>query len=622
MKNGLVDRQGVSVPLGREIARGGEGAIHEIKGHPKFVAKIYHQRPSKAKAAKLEAMVAAQTKRLIQVAAWPVEVIRDGKGRTVGVVMPRIDGFKEIHLLYGPRSRQREFPLASWAFLARSAANLARAFAVVHDHGHVIGDVNDKLALVSDRTTVRLIDCDSFQIKVAKKAYTCDVGVLTHQPPEMQGVTSFRGRKRTKNHDNFGLAVLIFQMLFMARHPFSGQHAKGATTLEAAIKEHHYVYGKKAGERGLSPPPCSLSMEEVTPRLRQLFERAFAPSSTKGKRPKPAEWAEALEEFQKSLRPCKSNPNHAYLKGRSCPFCPLESQSGSALFALPILFRTATGKKRTALLNIGSVWKDIRTVPPPTNLKPFAQLPQVVELLRPTGGRALARILILIVAGLLVTGVVAGREASGDLSFFGLLALPFFWPLWQRFSMPLRNRGKIEELRETWEKTRAEYLEYGKGLARAKKELDGLGAEHERNQKRLHSRRRHDQLAAYLDKKRVAAATIPGVASALVVILQSYGIETAKDVTRERLAEVPCMGPSRVRALLGWRQDLEAAFVFDSARGVDPVAYARVERETEMKRARLVQTLSEGPAKLRHLSESAGRKLAAVQAELDRLTGS
>ena len=40
MKGKLFDRQGVPVNIGKEIARGGEGAILEIQGHPKFVAKV------------------------------------------------------------------------------------------------------------------------------------------------------------------------------------------------------------------------------------------------------------------------------------------------------------------------------------------------------------------------------------------------------------------------------------------------------------------------------------------------------------------------------------------------------------------------------------------------------
>src|SRR6185436_5915052 len=115
-----------------------------------------------------------------------------------------------------------------------------------------LGDVNDRVALVTDNALVRLIDCDGFQITHKGRTHTCDVGVPTHQPPELQGVKSFRGLARSANHDAFGLAVLIFQLLFLARHPFSGSYGDaGDMPLERAIREFRFVYGAKAAERGL-----------------------------------------------------------------------------------------------------------------------------------------------------------------------------------------------------------------------------------------------------------------------------------------------------------------------------------------------------------------------------------
>ncbi|MEQ1895710.1 MAG: hypothetical protein ABL998_24485, partial [Planctomycetota bacterium] len=223
MTRRLYDRAGVEVRLGPELAQGGEGVVHELAAYPGFVAKLYHQPPDADKAQKLAVMVAGKTKGLCAHAAWPVELLSAERGGPVlGLVLPRISGYHDLHLLYGPRSRLANFPLAGWAHLVRAAANLARAFAVVHEHGHVLGDVNDKVALVNAQALVKLIDCDGFQIRHGQGVFTCDVGVLSHQPPELQGVASFRGLKRSENHDAFGLAVLVFQLLFLARHPFSG----------------------------------------------------------------------------------------------------------------------------------------------------------------------------------------------------------------------------------------------------------------------------------------------------------------------------------------------------------------------------------------------------------------
>ena len=83
--------------------------------------------------------------------------------------MPRVVGLQLVHELYNPKSRRHAFARGDWRFLVRAAANTARAFTVVHDANCVIGDVNHGGILVADDATVRLIDCDSFQVIVGTR---------------------------------------------------------------------------------------------------------------------------------------------------------------------------------------------------------------------------------------------------------------------------------------------------------------------------------------------------------------------------------------------------------------------------------------------------------------------
>ena len=100
-------------------------------------------------------------------------------------------------------------------------------------------------------------------------------------------------------------------------------------------------------------------------------------------------------------------------------------------------------------------------------------------------------------------------------------------------------------------------------------------------------------------------------------ILQSYGVETAKDLKRKNLAEIPNLGSSRVKALLGWRQKLEQGFNFDPSRGVDPMAIATVENEIDARRAELVQVLAEGPTKLKDIFRETHQRRTALKSEVD-----
>jgi DNA-binding helix-hairpin-helix protein with protein kinase domain len=193
---------------------------------------------------KLPLMIALSNDLLLDNAAWPLDVLYDKRTkRLAGFVMKKIEEHKEIHLLYGPKSRIRDFPDAGWNFLIHTAINITRAFELIHNCGHIIGDINARSVLISKQATVRLIDCDSFQIMANGKQFACHVGFPEYTPPELQG-RSLHGFVRNQSHDAFGLAVLLFHLIFMGRHPFAGQYlGKGDKDLEESIKEYRFAYG-------------------------------------------------------------------------------------------------------------------------------------------------------------------------------------------------------------------------------------------------------------------------------------------------------------------------------------------------------------------------------------------
>jgi len=267
-KPALFDLAGRSLHLGSELGSGGEGAVYELGDRSDAVVKVYHKPLDPESSAKIVTMAKFGNERLLRLAAWPTEPIRVGSraGSVVGFIMPKITGHKLAFNLNSPKLQLQQFPTASWQFLIRSAANAARAFTVVHESGHVIGDVNERNLFVGGNATVRLIDCDSYQITINGSRWFCEVGAPTHQPPELQNVRIYKGVVRTPNHDNFGLAVIIFQMLFMGRHPFSGRFGgTGEMPMERAISEYRFAYGSNAVAMQMQPPPASLGLNIPRP---------------------------------------------------------------------------------------------------------------------------------------------------------------------------------------------------------------------------------------------------------------------------------------------------------------------------------------------------------------------
>ncbi len=237
---------------------------------------------TQARADKLQALAHIGSSAVRGAAAWPISVAYDASRRPVGFVMARIVGNAPIASAANPQARKRAFPQAGWGWLAHVARNLAVGFAALHEAGVVIGDVNESNIVVASDGRVRFIDVDSFQVTANGTRYLCDVGTPTYQPPELQGM-GFVGAVRTDNHDRFGLAVLIFQLLFMGRHPWAGRFAgKGDISFETGeiIARLPYAYGPQAAAAGVAPPADGVHMEWLPPHIRGLFEGAFAKGRT------------------------------------------------------------------------------------------------------------------------------------------------------------------------------------------------------------------------------------------------------------------------------------------------------------------------------------------------------
>jgi DNA-binding helix-hairpin-helix protein with protein kinase domain len=356
----VVEAGGKRVRLGARLSQGGEGAIYELEGRPGVVARIFHQPLAERRAGKIRAMTELRTPALERVTAWPLGLLSLPGGQPIGMTMPRVVGHRDIHQLYDPRSRRTAFPRADWRFLVRVSANVARAFATVHAEGAVIADVNHGGILVGADARVRLIDCDSFQITAGGRCFPCDVGVPIFTPPELQD-RSLTGVIRSENHDNFGLAVTIFLVLFMGRHPFAGRYlGEGDMPIEQAIKEHRFAYGRDHDFAAMEQPPGTPPLDIVSPPVAELFERAFAMSAARGGRPTAREWIDALETLAGKLVGCPIGAAHWHLSGLpQCPWCRIEAATGVPLFS------TAVSDEAASLFDLPAFWQQLTAMEHP-----------------------------------------------------------------------------------------------------------------------------------------------------------------------------------------------------------------------------------------------------------------
>ena len=600
----LFDRQGKPVATGKELGRGGEGAVFDIISRPHSVAKVYLKPPNAEHAAKLAAMVGVGNAGLLKVAAWPTETLHDPAGAVVGFAMPKVGGHEPIFKLYGPRQRLQEFPKADWRFLIHAAANAARAFSLVHSTGLVIGDVNHGNLVVAQDATVRMIDCDSFQLSSGSKTWFCTVGVGTHQPPEMQGRDSYAGILRTPNHDNFGLAVIVFQLLCMARHPFAGRFAGSGEppSIEEAIAASRYAYSRDRTRTKLEPPPGSLPVGALTSDIQDLLERAFAPGAERTGRPIAQQWVRALEDLGSNLKACRTNAAHFYKTSlKACPWCAIEGATGVTLF--PVVFIPGvggTGGMAALWQEFGRLGEPVALGPVPStpvsNGKPSSEAQKAAKdgkglRLAAWASVAASAALTLAVAPVAFRPLMAGAE--------GVLA--FLIHRHGKSNGPGPFRTRLNAVQQEWIALERAWLapnssvdvpQLRTAIARAKAEYDGLPGEQAKRMQVLFERRRNKQIEEHLDRFSLANAKIPGIGPTKVATLASHGITTAGDIVASRVLLIPGFGPSTAAKLTAWRRTREATFTFDPNRGVAASDQAIVERDISIRKTALERDVS------------------------------
>lgn len=636
MTRQVFDQNGRPVVIGKELGCGGEGAVFEISGSRDYVAKIYHKSAVPEKAHKLALMIRLGGDSLKEFAAWPTASLHETVGGpTKGLVMPKIAKPIEIHELYSPAHRKVEFPTSDWRFLVRTALNCAAAFQSLHSKQIVIGDVNQGNILVSRNATVSLIDCDSFQISGNGVTYKCRVGVAHFTPPELSSYEMVR----TINHDNFGLAVMVFHLLFMGRHPFSGRFSgQGDMPLEKAIKENRFAYGRNASRFQMSPPPSCLSLQELPTDISNMFEAAFADPRMVQQRPTATQWGKALLSLESGMRKCARDPGHFHYQGRQCPWCRIIQQGGPNFF-VSVSFKTA--EARSANFRLHKIWFELRSVKgpgesfnraqrrPASTLTPRPIPPSIDKTKVP-------RLLLACIAG----GGVFLTFISFFLPILAVFSIPvtLIFSIWWVILWTMRPVTKEVRRRKRELAQRKSDLERAKQnmsfvaqrhlqsfeskrqqLDEAKSRYEGLKSSRDAEYNQLQSNARERQLEDYLERCFISKSKIRGVGPSRLVALESYGIETAADITYDRVNAVPGFGPTLTEEMVVWRRIKEAMFKFDPSRGAPASAVQALDMKYLQQRSQIESLLGAGANELRRLTNAANSEVGRLDEHLAQL---
>ena len=604
------------VSVAELIGKGGEGKVYAIKGRSGQAVKIYNANLRSMRESKVRAMVGEGLAVMTELIAYPGEVVTDLRGNFLGFVMRLVSGYRPLHELYSPKSRMRHFPKADYRFLIHAALNVARAVGKVHQTGCVIGDLNHSGILVAPDATVALIDADSFQFRLNGTSYPCVVGVPDFTPPELHG-KNLATVERTIAHDNFGLAVAIFHLLFMGKHPYAGIHKGPETSMGEDIEQNRFAYSLlRIAQTQSKPPPGALTLDLFPDVMSKTFEAAFG--LTPGARPSAIDWIHALSKLESSLSHCAKVKTHYYpSSAKGCVWCKLTAKSGLDMFpdlsaVIPNIPTDARGTEQAI--------REIIAFRFP-KLEQLLHAPTVI--VGPSPGLRKAKteeksqsrlhgIGVLMIAAAVIGGFFAGSAIHPG--FFLLIPAGVFFGKSLLPDVTHVNRSTyVNAFTDADNRVQRELNAFVQrnGLTEAVKvrgELDAIIATYKshddaltREVMKLKSNRESRQRQAYLDRFSVRRANISGIGPAKTATLISFGIETAADVNRSAVMQVPGFGEVMTGKLVTWQRRHDSRFKYDRTPNAQDVADERALRgRFAAEKAKLESTIRNGLGTLRN----------------------
>lgn len=568
----LKGNQNNTYQIGKSIGRGGEGEVYEVIGNPDILAKVYHEKLSPLKEEKLRQMVAIWSAELERYISWPIDFCVDPATGKQAIIIKKLLNCLPLHQIISPMDRKKLFPEKSYSFLIHIARNLAIALHKIHEQGLVVGDINEGNILVNKQGLVFFIDCDSFQLKRGGKFYACDVGVPRYTPPEILNAGSFKTAVRRFNTDNFSLAVLIFQILFLGKHPFAGApvgDTAGIDDEETAIKERQFAYSLRNNDKRICPPKGSIPITILPKKLIGYFHDAFEGNET---RPSAAEWAINLDSLAKSLSVCQHLKTHAFPSTvHECPWCTLNDTLGINYF------QNEHEQKETKFIQdidryiYGLELQFLHLPSLPNKVSPPADLSENLKHKLLNNATRVNQAMLLGAASALGLGFQTPYALLGTPAFLLLVKHnPLSWKTKKELSSIRYNlahtRNHKRQVAEKYSRIH-ELNDFNRLVTEIKNHVEDYKKLYEKSVKirrqaeeKIYAR----QLYAHLERYKIQDYNIVNIADVSRNLLVRHGIKTAGDIPKLRNLNIRGLAPYIQHGLSEWHRSLVQQFTYAS----------------------------------------------------------
>ena len=202
-----------------------------------------------------------------------------------------------MNLLAHAMAYREQFPNLDRPAVVAYLLNLLGTLKELHTVGVMVGDYNlANFLCYPGSDTVTLIDCDSWQVNAAGQTFHCPVAAPDMLAPELQD-KELGKISRTLESEHFSLAILLFKVLMLGRHPYDV--VGGAGPVEN-IRKGHFPYGQGGG--GIPKGPWFNIWSHLPFKLKEQLIGTFkegAPDASA--RTSISEWIDVLNLYQREL---------------------------------------------------------------------------------------------------------------------------------------------------------------------------------------------------------------------------------------------------------------------------------------------------------------------------------
>ena len=311
--------RGIRYRLGRELGRGGQGAVFAVEGE-RLAVKLLRGGPRQRERLRDQLAMVAKLPLERLAVAQPIDQLRPPH---VGYVMELFTGMVPLHSLLRPPKGAAS--VTQWYLdggglgrRLRLLAHIAQAISALHGRALVYTDLSPNNVFVSESASdceVRLIDVDNLHAATAsgRSVYTPRYGA-----PEIVRRTGLPSTLA----DAHAFAVLAFETFALA-HPLLGDEVRdGEPELEdgALAGELPWIDAPDDdGNRSSDGIPRELVLSPV---LRRDFQAAFGRGlSSPEERPGMATWGEHLHGAADRTLTCPSCQGSYFVNRDDCPWC-------------------------------------------------------------------------------------------------------------------------------------------------------------------------------------------------------------------------------------------------------------------------------------------------------------